>query len=43
MGTIDQIVEEVRARRDRWQMSYVVVDEAAVDDFAPVVSALTGS
>ncbi len=40
VGTIEQIIEEVRARRDRWQMSYVVVDEASVDDFAPVVAEL---
>jgi alkanesulfonate monooxygenase SsuD/methylene tetrahydromethanopterin reductase-like flavin-dependent oxidoreductase (luciferase family) len=43
VGTTEQIVEEVRARRDRWQMSYVVVDEDATDAFAPVVAELAGT
>ncbi len=43
VGTIGQIVEELRARRDRWQMSYVVIDEASTDDFAPVVAELAGT
>jgi len=43
VGTIDQIIEEVRARRDRWQMSYVVVPEEFADVFAPVVAGLAGT
>jgi probable F420-dependent oxidoreductase len=43
VGTVDQIIEEVRARRHRWQMSYVVIDEASTDDFAPVVAELAGT
>jgi probable F420-dependent oxidoreductase len=42
VGTEDEIVEQVEARRDRWHMSYVVVDEQFVDAFAPVVSRLAG-
>ena len=40
VGSVDEIVAEVQARRERWQMSYVVVDEAFSDVFAPVVAQL---
>ena len=43
VGTIDQMVEELQARRERWQMSYVVVPEEYADAFAPVVVALAGA
>jgi len=43
VGSIDDIVAEVQARRERWQMSYVVVDEAFSDVFAPVVAQLAGT
>jgi probable F420-dependent oxidoreductase len=43
LGSVDQIIDEVRARRDRWQMSYVVIDEVSVDAFAPVVAELAGT
>ena len=43
VGTIDQMVEELQARRERWQMSYVVVPEEYADEFAPVVAALAGT
>jgi probable F420-dependent oxidoreductase len=42
VGTIDGIVDDVQRRRDRWQMSYVVVDEDFVDTFAPIVERLAG-
>jgi hypothetical protein len=42
VGTLDEIVDEVQRRRDRWQMSYVVVDEMFLDAFAPVVERLAG-
>jgi probable F420-dependent oxidoreductase len=42
VGTLDEIVDEVQRRRDRWQMSYVVVDEEFLDAFAPVVDRLAG-
>ena len=42
VGTIDEIVDEVERRRDRWQMSYVVVDENFLEAFAPVLDRLTG-
>jgi probable F420-dependent oxidoreductase len=43
VGTVEEIVDEVQRRRDRWQMSYVVVDENFVDAFAPVVEKIAGS
>ena len=42
VGTEDQIVEDLEARRARWQMSYVVIPEEFVDVFAPVVVRLAG-
>jgi len=43
VGTSDQICDELHARRERWQMSYVVVPEEFVDTLAPVVSRLAGT
>jgi probable F420-dependent oxidoreductase len=43
VGTRDEITADVEARRERWQMSYVVIDEAFVDALAPVVGRLAGS
>jgi probable F420-dependent oxidoreductase len=43
VGTTDQIVEDLVAQRERWQMSYVVVPEEFVDAIAPVVAALAGT
>jgi probable F420-dependent oxidoreductase len=45
-GTVDEIVDTLRERRDRYGLSYVTISAAylptAVDDLAPVVSRLTG-
>jgi probable F420-dependent oxidoreductase len=43
VGSTEQIIEELEARRERWQMSYVVVPEEFIDAMAPVVARLTGS
>ena len=43
VGTLEQIVDELEARRERWQMSYVVVPEEFTDAMAPVVSRLAGT
>jgi probable F420-dependent oxidoreductase len=43
VGTVDEIISELQRRRDRWQMSYVVIDENFVEDFAPVVERLAGT
>jgi probable F420-dependent oxidoreductase len=42
VGSIEQIIEELEARRERWDMSYVMVPEEFVDAFAPIVSRLAG-
>ena len=43
IGTVDEIVETLRERRERYGFSYVVVLETAMDDFAPVVARLAGT
>jgi alkanesulfonate monooxygenase SsuD/methylene tetrahydromethanopterin reductase-like flavin-dependent oxidoreductase (luciferase family) len=42
VGTVDQLVEELQARRTRWGISYFVTHEPYVDAFAPVVARLGG-
>lgn len=42
-GTVDEMCETLRQRREEYGMSYVVVQEPAVDDFAAVVSKLAGT
>lgn len=43
IGTVDQMVADLRARRQRWGISYYVIHEPYVDAFAPVVAGLVGS
>jgi hypothetical protein len=43
IGTVDEMVEAVRARRERWGFSYVVVHEWSLDALAPVVARLAGA
>lgn len=42
VGTIEQLVEDLLARRERWGISYYVVFEPYLDAFAPVVATLGG-
>jgi hypothetical protein len=42
VGTVEQMVEDLEARRQRWGMSYYAVHEPYLDDFAPVVARLAG-
>ena len=42
VGTEGQIEELLEARRERWKMSYVVVEWTALDAFAPLVARLAG-
>jgi len=42
IGTIEQIIEDLRERRDRWGISYYVIFEPYIDAFAPVVARLAG-
>ena len=43
IGTIDQMVEDLEARRERYGISYVIVPDAAFELLAPVVERLTGT
>ena len=43
IGTVEQIVEDLQARRERFGISYVVVPDEAAQSLAPVVERLTGT
>jgi hypothetical protein len=38
IGSVDQMVEDLQARRERWDISYYIVHEPYIDDFAQVVA-----
>jgi probable F420-dependent oxidoreductase len=40
VGTVEQIVEDLRMRRDRWDVSYIVFQGDSMEAMAPVVAAL---
>lgn len=42
VGTPAQLVDDLLARRERWGFSYVIVGQADVEAFAPVVAELAG-
>ena len=43
LGTIANIVEDLRARRERFGVSHIVLPDDAADDLAPVVEQLAGT
>ncbi|MBX3314934.1 MAG: TIGR03621 family F420-dependent LLM class oxidoreductase [Actinobacteria bacterium] len=43
IGTVDEIVEQIEERRERFDASYVVVQADAFEAFAPVVARLAGT
>jgi probable F420-dependent oxidoreductase len=43
IGTVDEVVEDVQARRERYGISYVIVPGEAAESFAPVVARLAGN
>lgn len=43
MGTTDQMIHDLLARREKWGFSYIIVGAEDVDSFAPVVAALAGT
>jgi probable F420-dependent oxidoreductase len=43
VGSVDEIVEQLQQRRERWGVSYVVVGDDNVDEIAPVVAKLAGT
>jgi probable F420-dependent oxidoreductase len=42
LGTVDQLVEDLQARRARWGISYYTTHEPYLDAFSPVVARLAG-
>jgi probable F420-dependent oxidoreductase len=42
VGTVDQMVADLEARRERWGISYVMTHEPFMDALAPVVARLAG-
>jgi len=42
IGTVDQMIEDLQARRERWDISYYTIFEPYLDAFAPVVAHLAG-
>jgi hypothetical protein len=43
VGSESEIVELLEQRRSRWQMSYVVLPDDALDACAPIVAQLAGT
>jgi probable F420-dependent oxidoreductase len=43
VGTVDQICDDLVERRERWGVSYLVVQGDAMEAMAPVVARLTGT
>lgn len=43
IGSEDEIVESLQRRRDRWDVSYLVVQGEAMEAAAPIVARLTGT
>jgi probable F420-dependent oxidoreductase len=42
LGTVDQLVEDLQARREHWGISSYVIFEPSVDAFGPIVARLAG-
>ncbi len=42
VGSVEELVDTLERRRQRWSMNYWVVHEADMEAFAPVVAKLTG-
>jgi probable F420-dependent oxidoreductase len=43
VGTVDQLVEDLQARRQRWGISYYITFEPYMEALAPVVARLAGT
>jgi probable F420-dependent oxidoreductase len=42
-GTVDQLVEQLEERRERWGISYIGLSAASLDEMAPVIARLAGT
>jgi probable F420-dependent oxidoreductase len=43
IGTVDEMIDDLRVRRERWGISYVMAHEPFMDALAPVVARLAGA
>lgn len=43
IGTVDEIVDQVQERRERYGFSYITIRSESMDDLAPVVARLAGT
>ena len=43
VGTVEEICESLQARRERWDASYIVVSQDAMEAMAPIVAKLDGT
>jgi len=43
VGTESEIIEQLHRRRERWDLSYVIVGDDNIDEFAPIVAKLSGT
>jgi alkanesulfonate monooxygenase SsuD/methylene tetrahydromethanopterin reductase-like flavin-dependent oxidoreductase (luciferase family) len=41
-GTVEEICDDLEARRERWGFNYIVIHEGELEAFAPVVERLSG-
>jgi probable F420-dependent oxidoreductase len=42
-GTVDQVVEQLQERRERWGISYIGLSAASLDEMAPVIARLAAT
>lgn len=42
-GTVNQVIEQLEQRRERWGISYIGISADSLDDMAPVIARLAGS
>ena len=42
IGTVEQMIEDLQARRERWGISYYIIHEPYIETLAPVVARLAG-
>ena len=43
VGSESEIIEQLHRRRERWNLSYIVVGDENIDEFAPIVAKLAGT
>ncbi len=43
IGTVEQMIEDLQLRRERYGISHIVLPDSAAESLAPVVERLTGT